>query len=647
MIYPIFVIERFYLPRTPSLSELFDELRAKFEYINPVYVRLKQMGKWTSHIPRSINTWDNITHPIYGECLALPRGATNKIRKVFARYDGVEPVFIDQRLSLPPINVDDPSESTYINNVVLRDDQELVLQAMLKYENCLIRSPTGSGKCLAPYIKVIKYNGDIVEARDIRENDLLLGPDKKPRKVTHIVNGYSRLYEITPKQKNKFKPFVCNINHILTLKDYTRKIKDIPLSEYMVQSNSYRDGHKLISTAHNDGMGFHIRCIGPGEYIGWSLDGDGRFLLEDETITHNTEVALKVIEHLLRIAGPVMVIVWESGLFDQWVERTSKRFNIPQHKIGKITGRNRNIKRDLNSSVHPITIAMQQSLVARTPRFADKIGGIICDEVQRFAAKTFRDIIANFPARYRIGISADERRSDQMEFLTYDLFGEVAEEIDKAKLIREGKIHDVLIRLIPSEFDYEIQVGEEVFKYPDAPEQFKDFVQLLNAIVEDEYRNNLIWQFLEPVLKAGHTCLVMTARVNHAMYWNARIEAAGYKSGLMIGESNKDKIEDYNYRAVLNGLLTGDIQVGVGTLGKIGAAIDIPRCNRLFILTPVNNQQKFEQAVGRIRRTCEGKSDAVCYYMWDKHVYPKMKSKVRSWYKLVQLWYKIEWMSVS
>jgi hypothetical protein len=34
--------------------------------------------------------------------------------------------------------------------------------------------------------------------------------------------------------------------------------------------------------------GFRVESVGEGDYFGWTLDGDGRFLLGDFTVTHNT-----------------------------------------------------------------------------------------------------------------------------------------------------------------------------------------------------------------------------------------------------------------------------------------------------------------------------------------------------------------------
>ena len=45
--------------------------------------------------------------------------------------------------------------------------------------------------------------------------------------------------------------------------------------------------------------GFKVQRIPDDEYFGFELDGDGRFLLDDFTVTHNTRVAMGLINHVL------------------------------------------------------------------------------------------------------------------------------------------------------------------------------------------------------------------------------------------------------------------------------------------------------------------------------------------------------------
>ena len=48
-------------------------------------------------------------------------------------------------------------------------------------------------------------------------------------------------------------------------------------SEKRPSENNYRSGEEI-----------NIKYIGEGEYVGWYLDGNERFLLGDFTVTHNT-----------------------------------------------------------------------------------------------------------------------------------------------------------------------------------------------------------------------------------------------------------------------------------------------------------------------------------------------------------------------
>lgn len=74
--------------------------------------------------------------------------------------------------------------------------------------------------------------------------------------------------------------------------------------------------------------GFRIEPIGPGDYYGFTLEGDGRFLLGDFTVTHNTEMAAEII-HLARAKGSkVLFIADRLALVDQAHNRLQS-YGIP------------------------------------------------------------------------------------------------------------------------------------------------------------------------------------------------------------------------------------------------------------------------------------------------------------------------------
>lgn len=72
-----------------------------------------------------------------------------------------------------------------------------------------------SCKCFGIDTPILMYDGTVKAVQDIIEGDLLMGPDSKPREVTDLIRGIDDLYEVIPKRG---KPWVCNGNHILSLK---------------------------------------------------------------------------------------------------------------------------------------------------------------------------------------------------------------------------------------------------------------------------------------------------------------------------------------------------------------------------------------------------------------------------------------------
>lgn len=362
-------------------------------------------------------------------------------------------------------------------------------------------------------------------------------------------------------------------------------------------------------------------------------------LIRSPTGSGKTEVALKVVEWILKDAGRTLIIVWETGLFNQWIQRIKMRFGISEKNIGQIQGDTKRIR--------PITVAMQQTLLRGHNSYFHSFGGVIADEVQRFGAATFHEIIEKFSSKYRIGFSADETRADRKHLLIYHSFGVVADEIEKSKLIQRKKIMDVKQRIIPTNFEYKrIIHGKEIaWKDMDASMR-KDFYRdLFKQLLENEERNNLIWKFIEPCLQAKHTVIVCTRYVKTANYWDKRISQAGYSTGRMLGSKTKQ----HEFQNTVRGLNLNKIQVGIGTIAKVAQGHDIPRISRAFIINPISykNEQLYEQINGRIRRIFPGKKDAVCYYFWDQILHSAMKSKIKRNYNDVEIWIDGQFLQVT
>ena len=120
-----------------------------------------------------------------------------------------------------------------------------------------LTGPMGEGKCLKKGTPVLMYDGTIVPVEKIKQNDLLMGDDSKPRHVSSVVKGYGQLYRVTPIRGDSF---VCNAEHILSLKrtglnntkrgkpvanNHKGEITDIALKDFVTRSKHFRDTQKL------------------------------------------------------------------------------------------------------------------------------------------------------------------------------------------------------------------------------------------------------------------------------------------------------------------------------------------------------------------------------------------------------------------
>jgi superfamily II DNA or RNA helicase len=311
---------------------------------------------------------------------------------------------------------------------------------------------------------------------------------------------------------------------------------------------------------------------------------------------------------IVEIQLPTVIIVWDSKLLIQWLVEIEKELGIPRKEVGIIQGSKIKLK--------PLTVAMQQTLNnfdrAKWEKVTPVFGCVACDEVQRYSAKTFQVTIDQFPARFRVGVSADEQRKDGKECLIYDMFGDVAIDVSKRELEAKGIIHNVMIRIIPTEFtaDWYVEQDETKGVTP-------DHKQLLAEMVEDEDRNAQIMEVIKRVMKTDPG-FVFTHRRAHAAWIDTQLMQAGIKSGLLLGGP---KAADA-FEATKAGLQDQSIQIGVGTYQAIGVGQNIPSVAVGLCTTPMHtNKQQANQVKGRLCRKSDGKDRAIMYVMWDRHVH--------------------------
>lgn len=317
-----------------------------------------------------------------------------------------------------------------------------------------------------------------------------------------------------------------------------------------------------------------------------------------------------------RLGQPTLAVMRDANLMKQWRDRVRDELRLSLDEIGMLGSGSKKIG-------PRVTLALQQTLWSKSfplDAIVDKFGLVLADEAHGLASRTFSGVMDKFPAMYRFGFSADEQRRDRMEFLIYDLLGDVIVEVPRQELEDKGTVERVTVRMVPTDFDAPwYRNCEDVDK----------FNRLLEEMIQCQPRDKLLDETMR-YLKADDQlpAFIWSHRRNHAK-WIADDLAfkAGITCGLMIGGADyRARFDEDKER-----LKRGELDMAAGTFSAIGQGIDVPAVRAGIMATPVmQNKQFFGQVRGRVSRG-KGGMPVYLYAIWDRLVFPDAPRNAANW----------------
>lgn len=152
------------------------------------------------------------------------------------------------------------------------------------HRNVLAVLPTGAGKCHGIDTPILMYDGTIKMVQDIRQHDILMGPDSLPRIVLSTTKGFDQLYRIIPVKGDSY---VVNSQHVLSLKRTSEhqndgrkgQIVNIPVRDFISSNNHFKHIHKGWRT----GVDFRKTTLNFDPYMLGIWLGDGTSRTSDVT----------------------------------------------------------------------------------------------------------------------------------------------------------------------------------------------------------------------------------------------------------------------------------------------------------------------------------------------------------------------------
>ena len=359
-----------------------------------------------------------------------------------------------------------------------------------------------------------------------------------------------------------------------------------------------------------------------------------------------------------RLKQRTLVIVHKDDLVDGWTQDSKICFG-DDFKVGIFKAKRREVG-------DQITIATIQTLNRISPEqleeFQKNFGMVIIDECHHISSSSF-DLLHKFSACYKIGLSATPERSDGLTEVMYYHLGDCAFKYEADSNDEDILPVNVIVRPISIDVPmyakhikgtkYELATEDDIKshnpklkKVGDIPFEYRPRVPYFN--VDNEVLTHPVYatRITQDIVKEyekGRSCVCFFSQKKHIELYQQLLESHGVPKDqilLYYGDS-KDSKEEMKKRAESRQALITLATYSIATEGTNVKAWEVA-----FLVSSINNEKNTEQAVGRVRRSKEGKINPVLVYDYmlpnvysigTKHYYTRQKRYKKLGFKITKL----------
>ena len=236
---------------------------------------------------------------------------------------------------------------------------------------------------------------------------------------------------------------------------------------------------------------------------------------------------------------------------------------------------------------------------------------VIVDECHRVSASAdsftlYEKVLNHLSARHKYGLTATPERSDGLIKATFALLGGIAYEVPE-EAVADRVMNFKVIAL---------KTNTEITEECQNPDGTVNYTKLIEHITTDSNRNNQIAQRI--VDNKNHSCLILSDRLQQLDDIMSRLPAelqdqCAFINGKMTSKTDKAKRAQF-----IEDMRTGKRRFLFASYSLAKEGLDIPCLDRLFMASPCKYSAIVTQAVGRIRRTAEGKETPIVYDFVDR-----------------------------
>lgn len=347
-------------------------------------------------------------------------------------------------------------------------------------------------------------------------------------------------------------------------------------------------------------------------------------ILESTTGSGKTQMGIALIKRLRRRA---LWLCHTADLLNQSRDRALQYIN--PELIGTIT------EGKVNIGVGVTFATVQTMANLELQQYRDYWDVVIVDECHRVSSSAnsftrYEKVLNHLAARHKYGLTATPDRSDGLIKATFALIGKVAYKVPEEAVA--NKVMNVIVHRIdtgtPMDEDQCLNFDGTV-----------NYVKLIEYITTDNRRNFKIAS--EIVANRGHSCLILSDRLAQLQDIMELLPKDMLCECAFINSKMQSKKAKAEREQAIEDMRTGKKKYLFASYSLAKEGLDVPRLDRLFLASPAKFSSVITQAVGRIRRTFEGKETPVvldfvdeeigyCERAWKerRRSYRKMEAKI-------------------
>ena len=318
-------------------------------------------------------------------------------------------------------------------------------------------------------------------------------------------------------------------------------------------------------------------------------------ILQSKAGSGKTQMGIALIKQYGRRA---LWVTHTSDLLSQSKDRALQYMD--KDLIGTITAGKVNIGKG-------VTFATVQTMAKLDlSQYKDMWDVIIVDECHRVCGSPtqltmFAKVLNSLAARHKYGLSATVHRADGMIKATFALLGDIVYTVPDEAVA--DKVMQVGIKPIGTG----VKLSRECLN----TDGTLNYAKLINYLCENPIRNNLIRDCI--VAESDKSCLILSDRLGHLETLLNLLPPKLKDKAVMISGKMTTKKGKVEREQALEDMRTGKKQYLFATYSLAKEGLDVPRLERLFLVTPQKDFAVITQSIGRIARTFDGKADPIAY----------------------------------